>query len=252
MSSSPSDFGQLVKTTTQIKYSSLAAATFFFWDYCITFGDECLQCVEMLLVLRLYAFYGRPKGLLIALCVLFFAINGAAVVIMVILLSQFVLKPIPSSVPSKFRNVACFVVNVPTEFPYYWTLGLAYDSILFFLLIGMWIHKYFATGMSGGGLLQVLVRDGAWAFFTVFDSFGGVGIMAQLWLHTCLGVVGPRLVLNLRDFDRKRRSLMSEECELHTINDRSTLYASSSSHAGTQQEQSTSFEGIKKGHNMLV
>ncbi|KAF8528541.1 hypothetical protein BU17DRAFT_61198 [Hysterangium stoloniferum] len=220
MSSSPSDFGQLVKTTTEIKYSSLAAATFFFWDYCITFGNEveliwnmqllfhtslaahilltaagcvvwiwlqtiigyCIFLgVELLLVMRLYAFYGRPKGLLIALYILFFAIHGAAFVFMVILLSQWMLKPIPSSVPSKFRNVPCFTVKVPKVYAYY--------CILFFLLIGMWIHKYFATGMGGGGLLQVLVRDGAWAFFTVFDSMGGIGIVAQLWLHACLGVV---------------------------------------------------------------
>ncbi|KAF8529688.1 hypothetical protein BU17DRAFT_79759 [Hysterangium stoloniferum] len=319
MSSSPLDFGQLVQTTTEAKYSSLAAATFFFWDYCITFADEveliwkgqwsfisflffevrylnlvlvimqllfhtslathilltAAGCavwiwfktiigysvflgVELLLVMRLYALYGRPKGLLIALYILFFAINGAAFVFMVILLSQWVLKPIPSSVPSNLRNIPCFTVKIPKVFPYYWALGLAYDSILFFLLIGMWIHKYFTTGMGGGGLLQVLVRDGAWAFFIVFalllwfaiqfsiDSICGGGIMGELWLHTCLGVVGPRLVLNLRDFDRKRRSLMSEECELHTINHHLTFYASSRSHTSTQEEQSTSSEGIKK------
>ncbi|KAF8524824.1 hypothetical protein BU17DRAFT_63000 [Hysterangium stoloniferum] len=244
MSPSPFDLGQFVKTTTQIQYSSLAAATFFFWDYCITFGDEVelmwnmqLQfhtslathmlltaagCavwiwiqniigyfvflgVELLLVVRLYALYGRPKGLLIALYILFFAIHGAGFVFMMIQLSRWVFERIPSSIPSKFRNAPCFAVSVPKASPYYWTFGLAYDSILFFLLIGMWIHKYFTTGMGGRGLFQVLVRDGAWAFFTVFDSIGGVGIMAQLWLHTSLGVVGPRLILNLRDFDRRRR-----------------------------------------------
>ncbi|KAF8524821.1 hypothetical protein BU17DRAFT_62998 [Hysterangium stoloniferum] len=166
---SSSDLGQFVKTTTEIKYSSLAAATFFFWDYCITFGDE----VELMWKCRTASRYATPKGLLIALYILFFAIHGAAVVFMMILLSQWVLKPIPSSIPSKFRNVPCFVVKAPKVFPYYW-----------------WIHKYFAMGMGGGGgLLQVLVRDGAWAFFMVFDSMGGVGIMALLWLHTFLGVV---------------------------------------------------------------
>ncbi|KAF8522593.1 hypothetical protein BU17DRAFT_64286 [Hysterangium stoloniferum] len=236
--------------TTEAKYSSLIAATFFFWDYCITFADEveliwntqllfhtslaahilltAAGCVvwiwfkaiigysiflgvELLLVMRLYALYGRPKGLLIALYILFFAIHGAAFVFMVILLSQWVLKPIPSSVPSNFRNIPCFTVKIPKVFPYY--------CILFFLLIGMWIHKYFTTGMRGGGLLQVLVRDGAWAFFIVFalllwfaiqfsvDSICGGGIMGELWLHTCLGVV---------------------------------------SHKGTQEEQSTSSEGTKK------
>ncbi|KAF8524831.1 hypothetical protein BU17DRAFT_63007 [Hysterangium stoloniferum] len=227
MSSTPSEFGQLVKVTTEIKYSSLAAATFFFWDYCITFPDEVeliwnLQLlfhtslathilltaagcvvfiwvqtiiaysiflgVELLLVIRLHAFYGRPKGLLIALYILFFVINGAGFLFMAILLAQWVVKPIPSTVPSKFRNVPCFVVKIPKVFPYYW-----------------WIHKYLTMGMGGDGLLQVLVRDGAWAFFTVFDSMGGVGVMALLWLHTFLGVVGPRLVLNLRDLDRRRR-----------------------------------------------
>ncbi|KAF8522880.1 hypothetical protein BU17DRAFT_64082 [Hysterangium stoloniferum] len=176
----------------------LAAATFFFWDYCLTFGDEA--SVEMLLIIRLHAFYGRPKVFLLALCVLFVAMHGAALVFLGVELSQIVLMPPPSDIPSKYLRIACMGVKIPRLFSYYWIVGLAYDSILFFLLIGMWVCKRLPTGMNGGGLVQVLVRDGAWAFFTVLGLavlirvasallVCGKGAIALAWLHVSLGVV---------------------------------------------------------------
>ncbi|KAF8515849.1 hypothetical protein BU17DRAFT_67771 [Hysterangium stoloniferum] len=260
-------------------FNMLAASTFFFWDYCLTFGDEasgvnlevryltvviaitgCLVWawlesiigyliflgVEMLLVIRLHALYGRPKGFLVALCALFVAMHGAAFIFLGIELSQMVLIPTPSDIPSKFLRVPCLGIKIPKLFPYYWILGLAYDSVLFFLLIGMWIYKRF-LGMDSGGLVQVLVRDGAWAFFTVFgltalirvasallvwsvtqftvNLNSGVGAIALAWLHASLGVVGSRLVLNLRAANRERSSSISEYLELHIADDPSKSYS---------------------------
>ncbi|KAF8522881.1 hypothetical protein BU17DRAFT_64083 [Hysterangium stoloniferum] len=86
--------------------------------------------------------------------------HTAALVLLVTTVSKFVLEPTTSSVPLKLRTVPCVGVKIPRLFPYY--------CILFLLLIGMWIYRRLVMGIRGGGLLQVFVRDGVWAFLTVF------------------------------------------------------------------------------------
>lgn len=46
--------------------------------------------------------------------------------------------------------------------------ALAFESILFFLLIAMFVHKRWNKRMNNTHLLIVFVRDGAWGFAVFF------------------------------------------------------------------------------------
>jgi hypothetical protein len=65
-----------------------------------------------------HAFYGRPKGLLISLCVLFVAMHGAAFLCLGIVLSKFVV--IANPFPPEINVATCFSIKIPKLSPNYW------------------------------------------------------------------------------------------------------------------------------------
>ncbi|KAF8522876.1 hypothetical protein BU17DRAFT_64078 [Hysterangium stoloniferum] len=192
----------------------------------------------------LYAFYGEPKALLIALCTLFVAVHGAAFIFLGIVLSEF--EIIQSPFPVEITLVPCGSTGVPKLFPDHWIFGLVYDSLLFFLFVGMFIYKRFMMGMRGGRLLEVFVRDGAWAFFTIFAILLCIkGTISLEWLQAVFGICGSRLVLNLRAAGQERMTVVPEAFQMHNL---STSYPSPNSPTNTQQQHLTTFisEGVHK------
>ncbi|KAF8522883.1 hypothetical protein BU17DRAFT_86410 [Hysterangium stoloniferum] len=243
-----------------IRYLSLVMRFMQIMFYAGLFDVLHPNPVEMLLILRVYAFYGEPKNLLIALYVLFVAMHGTALVYLAVILSKFIIIPNPFFLEISTGTV-CISTKIPKQFPDHWIFGLVYESLLFLLLIGMFIQKRFAMGMEGGRLLEVFVRDGGWAFLTVFvillwcvieftnntqSTMGAIGVQ---WFQASLGVVGSRLVLNLRAAGRKRITLMPELVQMHTFNVETSFPSSSSLPVIQQQDLTTTSvsEGVEKG-----
>jgi len=267
MALSSSGIAEIIRAEDPVIYNNLAASTFFFWDYCLTFGQEveliwrskwspvkllfyavryvtlvirivelvfyanisgfirpsALACmawvwfevisghvvfigVEILLIMRMYAFYGGNKYLLSALFIVLILQHAASIFIMVMTVPKIVVIPTP--LPSHLHSGACLVVSIPNLFFHYWVPGLIFESILFVLLVAKFIGTKWKIGTYTPHLLAVFIRDGAWAFMLIFAAFLWCTLEFQLslqkgdvpltWIYSILGFSGSHLVLNLR------------------------------------------------------
>ncbi|KAF8529395.1 hypothetical protein JB92DRAFT_711141 [Gautieria morchelliformis] len=231
MSLVPSEIVAFVGAENFVVYNILAASTFTFWDYCLTFQEEevdliwrtewglvdflfciiryvtlCIRIVEtifytdvlgllrfsltgckawiwfevisglithtafeILLVMRVFAFYGRSMRLLVILLFLFLCERVSAIAIAVVSIPHFAMAP--TSLPSNIHGGRCAVLSINSLFVSFWVPGLIVESILFLLLIAMFIQTKRSTGMSNPRLLVVFVRDGAWAFVIIFGTY---------------------------------------------------------------------------------
>ncbi|KAF8578643.1 hypothetical protein K439DRAFT_1663628 [Ramaria rubella] len=268
MSLSPANISHFLGTEGAIIYNTLAASAFFFWDYCITFGQEvelvwrwrwspisflfvairyltfairivellfyaniagvlrpsmqaCVVWVrfeiltghllalgvDLLLMTRTYAYFGRDKRVLIGLIVMLAVGQAGGIVLLVSILPGFVLLQTP--LPTNIHSASCIVLGASPIFSFYLIPSLSIETIMFIMVLARFIYTRFNTKTQARShMLYVFIRDGAWAFTLVFGTFLWTalsyrlnpedGDIAVTWLFSVLGFCGSRLVLNLR------------------------------------------------------
>ncbi|KIJ54684.1 hypothetical protein M422DRAFT_24590 [Sphaerobolus stellatus SS14] len=162
--------------------------------------------IEVLLIMRIYAFYERNRILLVTLVTLLIIEHAPSFVFLGLTLPHF--KFLPNPFPPQIHASACIITFLPKLFADYWAPGFAFQAILFLLLIYKFIHTKLKTTISTSRLLTVFVRDGAWAFVIIFaillwNQLAFIinpqgGEVALGWLFSVFGFCGTRLVLNLR------------------------------------------------------
>ncbi|KAF8587010.1 hypothetical protein K439DRAFT_1631137 [Ramaria rubella] len=168
-------------------------------------GYLVFLAVEILLVMRIYAFYGKGKRVLVFMLILLALEHAACITLLVLGLPNFDITPSPF--PSNIHVGACIVVKLTALFPNYWIPGLGFETVLFVLLVIKFVLEK-RSGTGGSHLLIIFVRDGAWAFAIIFAMLlwstlafelnPQKGEVALTWLLTGLGFCGSRLILNLR------------------------------------------------------
>lgn len=157
--------------------------------------------VEIMLILRLYALYTGNKPIA-RLMVILFATEGIVMLTM-----------LGISIPRIMTSAGCVEADIPVELVAYSITSILFETFLFTLTI----RRYLQARKAGWGnidLLAVLFRDGAWAFAVIFAVMVintvlfalGPRTLAALgfpWLLAILGVVGPRLMLNVREINQR-------------------------------------------------
>ncbi|KIJ32315.1 hypothetical protein M422DRAFT_783459 [Sphaerobolus stellatus SS14] len=134
------------------------------WD--VVAGHLLFTGVELLLIMRVYAFYGQNKTLLFIIFVLCLAEHGMALAIAGIGIPKFVI--VGDLFPKPYQAGKCTITFIPGIFQNYWISPLVFHGILFFLLFGRFFYTKWNNRMNTTELLFVFVRDGAWAFVTIF------------------------------------------------------------------------------------
>ncbi|KAF8586106.1 hypothetical protein K439DRAFT_1632025 [Ramaria rubella] len=169
-------------------------------------GQILVFSVEIILIMRVFAFYGRKRRLLYGLFVLFACENIARITILGLTIPKILV--VPSPLPPNIHSAACLVLETPSLFSNYWVPALIFDSILFLLVAVRFVQTKLQAELDSPHVLVVFVRDGAWAFTMIFASmlWGTLafeltpikGDIALTWLFSVLGFCGSRLILNLR------------------------------------------------------
>ncbi|KAF8529366.1 hypothetical protein JB92DRAFT_2861729 [Gautieria morchelliformis] len=179
-------------------------------------------CVEVVLMMRVFAFYGRNRLLLVTLLALFACESAARITILGITMPNIVIVPNP--LPPHLHAGACLIVSVPSIFSNYWVPGLIFESILFLLVVYQFIQTKRHAEIGSPHVLIVFVRDGAWAFSLIFafllwsalsyELTPVKGDVALTWVFSVLGFCGPRLILNLRSAGVDSVQTIDEDPEL--------------------------------------
>jgi len=163
--------------------------------------------VEVLLILRVFAFYGRSRRWLAGILILFVCEMLSVVIILIKTMPE--MQIIPNPFPPNLHIGACLVEKVPPLFFTFWIPALIFQSFLFGLVAAKFIFTKSQITQSPR-LLVVFVRDGAWAYALIFAGLlwatlaytlspvSEKGNIALIWFHSILAFSGPRMVLNLR------------------------------------------------------
>ncbi|EGO03564.1 hypothetical protein SERLA73DRAFT_175071 [Serpula lacrymans var. lacrymans S7.3] len=159
--------------------------------------------VETVLLVRVYALYNRSKFILWTLSTLFLAEIAATLTVIIL------------TTPKIEFNRECIVTFAPRIYGGYWLSSLGFETILFLLTIFK-----FATvvrrGLGDNTVINVIVRDGTWAYAMVFailllnlsmyrfDHTAMAGIF-YFWHLTVMSFAGSHLLLNLRRLSTRVR-----------------------------------------------
>ncbi|KAI0776590.1 hypothetical protein BD413DRAFT_468406, partial [Trametes elegans] len=167
-----------------------------------------VSTVDVILVMRVYALYGKSRALLGVLGALFVAEIA------------FLCYVLARVTPRLTFNDECFVTSSPPIFQYYWIVSLLFETLLFALTM----YKFLEAVHQGWGkrpVMQQFVTDGTWAYALIFvvmlinmmmykyvhSTLTGI---CYTWLMVVLSFAGSRLVLN------PRRPSMPDEAEPFT------------------------------------
>ncbi|KIJ53800.1 hypothetical protein M422DRAFT_242063 [Sphaerobolus stellatus SS14] len=195
------------------------------WAEAVT-GHTIYVSVEILLIMRIYAFYERKRSILLGLWALWIVEHGLQLGILFYALPRFNIigNPMPSN--RYILPPACIILSTPSIFKSYWQVSLKSDSIPLLIFSLYRIPGMFASTK----LLSVFVRDGAWLIIyfgmiawccMAFELNAENGDIALTWLFSTLGIIGTRVVLNLR----KTSLDMHNQSDLYNV-----LMASCQSH----------------------
>ncbi|KAH9886949.1 hypothetical protein C8Q73DRAFT_794980 [Cubamyces lactineus] len=168
--------------------------------------------VDVILITRVYALYGRNRIILGIVGPLF--VGEIA----------FLCYVLADVTPRLKYDDECFVTSSPSIFQYYWIVSLIFETILFTLTI----YKFFDAvrqGWGRGPVMQQFVADGTWAYTLIFivmlvnmmmykyihSTITGI---CYTWLLVVLSFAGSRLVLNPRRASAMRSHVYSSNIEL--------------------------------------
>ncbi|KAF8531924.1 hypothetical protein JB92DRAFT_2847579 [Gautieria morchelliformis] len=201
----------LVFCTNAFGVVHVTASDCTIWRWFQVLSGQFLFCaIEILLITRVFAFYGRKKSLLAVLLLLLAAELSAMISLVAISLPMEVAKPNP--IPH-IHAAPCIGISQPKMFSSLWVPPLIMQSILFVLLLGRYFWTREETRPGSSSVLGVFFRDHAWAFLLIFavclwatlsyELTDHLGEVALTWTYTVLGFCGSRLILNLRSAGRE-------------------------------------------------
>ncbi|KIJ55834.1 hypothetical protein M422DRAFT_774738 [Sphaerobolus stellatus SS14] len=184
---------------------SVVSCAFWVWFNALL-GYVVHVCVDILFVMRVYAFYGRDNRLLGILC---FLLAGAA--IPALILGIFTLlenQTTPNPFPPRIQLPSCLLLTNTSIFASrIWIAELIFQSLLVILITWRFIAEW-RVKMALPELFIIFTRDGVWAFFVIFGTmcFFTIGFQislssgatAAIWIFTIFAICGNRLILNLR------------------------------------------------------
>jgi len=206
----------------------LTNCKFWQWFYA-SIGFVLEVTINIVFLLRIFAFYGRSVKVL---CLLILAFLGSYAG--VVLLSLRVLhadRRFPNPLPPRLHISVCPSLIVPNDLPILWVPELVYQTFLFLLLVGKFAYTYRHNPFSLSKIILVFMRDGIWAFFLIsatlvssvigYNTDINAGANISAWYYTVIGICGSRVVLNLRkatqdgDGGRSPRNAMPISSDIH-------------------------------------
>ncbi|KIJ28035.1 hypothetical protein M422DRAFT_54782 [Sphaerobolus stellatus SS14] len=169
-------------------------------------GQILFISVEILLIARVFAYYGRRKIVLLSLVTLLTVnvIASATLVLTSFKDSHFKFNDIPA-----FHAGPCIGHSIQIRYSSIWILPLSIHCIVILLVVGRFLKNNETSGQYGPArLLSLFVWDHTWAFVAVFAVSlwsliawrlpGDKGGISLTWNYSVLGYCGTRLILNLR------------------------------------------------------
>jgi len=170
-------------------------------------GQILFLIVEILLITRVFAYYGRHTPLLIVLLFLLAVEFSAMVALVATSLPNGHI--IPSLLTDNIHAGSCIGKYMPARFASLWIPPLIMQGIVSSLITGKFIWSRLDAQTSSSPLLVVFIRDHVWAFLLIFAvSMWSTlayqltiydGQVALTWNYSVLGFCGSRLILNLRE-----------------------------------------------------
>jgi len=195
----------LVFCTNVFGMVPVSAAGCLLWQWFqVMSGQVLFVAVEILLITRVFAYYGRSKVLLICLLSLLAAEFAAMFALVATSLPKAVI------VSNPLRNIhagPCVGISVSSLFSSLWIPPLIMQSILSILVAKKFIKSRLDAQADSPPILVVFIRDHTWAFVLIFAvslwatlAYATInqGEVALTWNYSVLGFCGSRLILNLR------------------------------------------------------
>lgn len=184
-----------------------------------------ISIADIFFIFRIYAFYARNKTVLTVL--------GIAYVICTIINFVFAsltgteYRAIPTTILAElFPRVIdeCITSSIPKlEFAVLIT-ELIFQTLLFGLVLGRFVYLQIEAYKLGRGTNQLYIiffRDGLWAYFFFFVFFLTTAILIKLqvsqalpleyYIVSFLGIIPPRILLNLKELGGTGFSHVSED-----------------------------------------
>lgn len=163
------------------------------WIICVG-GSFTIACSNVLLVHRVYAFYGRSRRILWFLFLLFISTEAAAIIVLVLSVTGFLVLPSQGDVlpPS---SSACAIQQYPEKLSFVFFSELIFQSLAFVCVVARFIKlqsRARRTDVPYSPLYQKFFRDGIWVFTILFLTF----LLSGIYMHTSTSdVSGPTLSL---------------------------------------------------------
>ncbi|KAF8498296.1 hypothetical protein JB92DRAFT_2985107 [Gautieria morchelliformis] len=188
-----------------------------------------LPAVDILIILRVYALFGRSTKIGILLVVLWLAET-----ISLFTLFQLDFKPTTAVMPNPLPGVlpGCFPLQ-DTHFPVarIGAIASVFQAIYFGLTAVALYKEVRPFGFSLSPILRVFFRDGAvysfvilvlylWNTISVGQLKGPLQGVSVPWLNAIFPIIAARLVLNLRRSARLSDDLSSDDIEFDGISSR--------------------------------
>lgn len=161
---------------------------------------------DILLILRVYAFYGRNKLLLTFLCVLE-AITFVTVFCTIMIVTPQI-QVISNPFPRQLLFGGCILSDATKLLSYVWIPILCVQTMLFGLAAGRHLHLQRKSWLMISRLYYTFMQDGVWCFLVLFvinllciiefEVNTLLGSICFYWCFPLIGICTSRLILNLR------------------------------------------------------
>lgn len=181
-----------------------------FIKFLVINGITITACSKILLVQRVYAFYGCSKCILWIFYSGFVLSESLVIVVTILELQDFRAEKdiLPSPIPELFGY--CFK-EFPSISSFGWFCEIAFEAVAFVCIVTRFVKlsTEWRTGFSSNsGLYKVFLRDGTWTFLILFlfYLFSAILLRAQnipealsisLWAYALSSICCTRLILNL-------------------------------------------------------
>ncbi|KAI0360578.1 hypothetical protein OH77DRAFT_1393167 [Trametes cingulata] len=160
--------------------------------------------VEIVLIIRVYAMYGRDRAMLFLILVLFAGEVAAMCTILAI------------SIPEITFTPQCLITSTPKLFPTYWTVSLAFETTLFVLTLVKFLNTVVATQLRRQSILYTLMRDAVMLLNTLMyqTQHNALAGVCYFWEISIMSFAGSHILLNLRRLALEPRDILDDETSL--------------------------------------
>ncbi|THH27982.1 hypothetical protein EUX98_g6211 [Antrodiella citrinella] len=150
----------VLQGNTTIRFTPQSCLNWFIAESVIS--NSIILVTETMLLIRVWAIYGKNKMILYILCA---ASTAEAITVLVTTIKAFQTAKVS-------LDLGCILVYVPPILSAAWAASLGFQTIIFGLTIGRWLTHLIITKQLGRrSVMYVLVRDGGWAYGVMFVVF---------------------------------------------------------------------------------